>query len=458
MTLKSLAIVRWCRAVSSLRLRALEALSALGLKKSENFIRLSHLPLRVAVENFLSSRVKLKAKRRVDESQLAAGQLVQKSAGYFFQAAESGAIVNAARLLSNRKGVVCRSRGARFLTLRNSSHTAGWDVIELENSAIFLQLERSNEQLLESYTLDKKLVGWNRSHIVYRELVPWGSWYPNEGVVLFGSYMNQWGHFVIDLAFRLIDTINPDEHHNIFIQEDTPKNARKIIEMFAPKSTFWEVPVGKSIKLDHSIVPLSRTLCPVGWRPSLDPHAGGWGWAVDSPAVGQLPKVDWSRETHCCKDKLVYLARSSANVSVANSAEFEEFLQSRGFEFVRLEDYNLKGMAQLVSEAKLVVATPGSHLLNFLFLDFSTNILKVTHPLDVAFGATAALEVAGHKCTSLICDWAVDFPGTPYEKKQSPILVNLDQLDAVISILAGPRPDLIHSFNSREGQFPRAKQ
>lgn len=400
--------------------------------EARNYIALRSLPARVGVSNILGNRPRLKVRKRLDVDRLNGHQLVQVSPSYLFSPSESGTVMNASKLLLNRDGVICRSYGARHLSLQNSTHTAGWDLIEHSGGATFLQLDSDNEQLIESYALDEKLHGWNRTHIVYRDLEPWDRSYPDRGVVLFGAYMNQWGHFVIDLAFRLIDNIDPNAKWNIFIQEGTPTNAKEIIRMFAPHSELWEVPVGKSITLKESIVPLPRTLCPVGWKPEIHAHENGWGWSIDGPAVRKLPKVPPQEQTGKLARK-IFLHRVQKNSSITNLNEVKRFLKARGFEFLQAEKLELNELLALLGEAEVVVASQGSHLLNLMFLEESTIVVLLVGPLAGLAGPGSALLQAGHTCITVVCDWEVQQEATPYELKQAPILVDLVSLDKALS-------------------------
>lgn len=400
--------------------------------QSGNFLREQHLPFRVRIEKMLGNRPRLKVRKRLDVDRFNGHQLVQVSPSYLFSPSTSGTVINASKLLLNRDGVICRSYGARHLLLQNSTHTAGWDLIEHSGGTTFLQLDSDNEQLLESYVLNQKLIGWNRTHIVYRDLEPWDCSYPDRGVVLFGSYMNQWGHFVIDLAFRLIDNIDPNAKHDIFIQEGTPANAKEIIKMFAPNSELWEVPVGKSITLKDSIVPLPRTLCPVGWKPEIHAHENGWGWSIDGPAVRKLPKVPPQEQTGKLARK-IFLHRVQKNSSITNLNEVNRFLKAREFEFIQAEKLELNELLALLGEAEVVVASQGSHLLNLMFLEESTTVVLLVGPLAGIAGAGSALLQAGHKCITVVCDWKDVQEATPYERKQAPILVDLISLDKALS-------------------------
>ena len=402
--------------------------SKLGLGQLRNFLRLKHLPTRAFIENTLGSTPRLRARKRLDVDRLGGEQLIRMSPGYFFASGESGPIMNASKLLLNRKGVICRSDGARHLSLKNSTHTAGWDIIEHSGGATFLQLDSDNEQLIESYALNQKLVGWNSTHIVYRELEPWDCSHPEEGLVLFGSYMEQWGHFVIDLTFRLIDNIEEMKNYNIFIQEGTPENAREIIKLFAPNSKIWEVPVGKSVTLKRAIVPLSRTLNPVGWQSHLTPYETGWGWSIDGPAIGRLPKLPSLQGATDNSKRRIFLDRSKSNVSITNISEVRSLLESQGFEKIDAEELPLRELLEVLGEAEIVVGGSGSQLLNLLFLRKSIKVIKLTHRLDGITGISSALKYAGHDVITIVNDWKMAPAGSPYERKQAPIVADLDLL------------------------------
>ena len=403
-----------------------------GLNQAKNFIRLQNLPTRVRVENILSKNHRLRVRKRLDVSCLDADQLIQKSPGYFFVPNETGTVINSSKLLLNPNGATCQSFGARHLTLQNSTHTAGWDIIEHSGGATFLQLDSDNEQLIESYALNQKLLGWNRTHLVYRDLEMWDGDYPKEGVVLFGSYMDQWGHFVIDLSFRLVDNLDFRKKHNIFVQEGTPNNAKEIIRMFAPTSELWEVPVGKSITLKNAIVPLSRTLCPVGWKPELIPQEAGWGWSIDRPAIGKLPKLSPVIESSRKSKSRIFLERSQSNVAITNVSEVKTLLETRGFESIRAENMSLEALMKVLGEADIVVAGTGSHLLNLLFLQKPIKVIRLTHRLDSVYGIASALKHAGHDTITIVNDWTMPPDGSPYEMKQAPIRVELRDLEVAL--------------------------
>ena len=401
----------------------------LGLSQRRNFLRLRHLPTRALVENTLGNTPRLRTRKRLDVDHLAGEQLVQMSPGYFFTRRESETIINASKLLLNQSGVIGRSSGARHLSLKNSTHTAGWDIVEHSGRATFLQLDSGNEQLIESYALNQKLIGWNRTHVVYRDQEKWDFTYPDEGIVLFGSYMDQWGHFVIDIAFRLIDNIDPRKKTNIFVQQGTPENAKEIIRMFAPQAEIWEVPVGKSITLQQSIVPLSRTLCPVGWNPDIHAHENGWGWSIDGPAVRKLPKLGLLEKDERKTRRRVFLDRAQENVALSNGDEVKSFLKKQGFEFIQAEKQSLKELGDLLNDCSVVVAGNGSQLLNLLFWEKPLSVIRFASRLDGALGVGSGLTYAGHNCITIVCDWARIPQGSKYEMKQAPLSVNLESLE-----------------------------
>jgi capsular polysaccharide biosynthesis protein len=414
-------------------------LTSAGLHGARNFLRVQYLPFRAGLDWLRGKQPRLKVKKRLDIRNLAGTQLIQKTPGYLFTPKPVPNIVNGSRLLLRQEGVIAESFGARHLALNNSRHTAGWDLIEHSGGATFPQLDSDNEQFIESYVLDQKLVGWNRKHFVYRALQPWEAQYPQEGVVLFGSYMDQWGHFVSDLAFRLIDNIEPTEPYDIFIQEGTPDNARRIIQIFAPHSRLWEVPLGKSIFLKKSTVPLSRTLLPVGWKPRLDPRENGWGWAIDAPAVAKLPKPRPVQPDPEAKPKRLFLDRVQSNVYITNLSEVKALLTEYGFELIQAENWAFDDLLALLDASEVVVAGQGSQLLNLLFASKPTQVVKLTHRLDSVSGISSALVQLGHHCTTIVNDWELMPNGSPYEMKQAPIRAKLDDLKSQLDrILAEP--------------------
>ena len=418
--------------MGKLRRRWSSFFSKAGFEKRRHHLPFKFLFLRAFVENILSGALPITVKKRIDVSDLPPEILFRKSPGYFYSPVVSGPTVGSERLLLSRDTVVCQSFGSRQLQLKNSIHTAGWDLIEHSGKATLLHLDSTNCHLLETYSLNQKMIGWNATHLAYRKLELWESPYPKEGVVLFGSYMDQWGHFSIDMAFRLIDNLNPSEDVNIFVQEGTPENAKRVIRLFNENCHIIEVPIGKSIRLERAIVPLPRTFCPVGWKPNLVPADNGWGWAYDSPAVRKLPKLPFNLVEVEESSSLIYLKRIQEHVKVSNEHELDTFLAEKGFEFVQAELYPIETLAQKLSDAKLVVATPGSHLTNLLFFKSPLTVVRVIHRLDPVSGISSALEAAGHKVFSLVSEWDDSAIGSPYQLKQSPIHVDLDRLESVI--------------------------
>jgi capsular polysaccharide biosynthesis protein len=86
--------------------------------------------------------------------------------------------------------------------------------------------------------------------------------------------------------------------------------------------------------------------------------------------------------TEASRTRLLYISRTDAEGRrVVNEPEVTDYLQSRGFEIVRLSDLPMIQQARMFAEAKLVIGPHGSGLTNIIFGTSGLTLLEL-HPAD----------------------------------------------------------------------------
>jgi len=335
-----------------------------------------------------------------------------------------------------------KSLGGRNLHLHNARVTAGWDVIRFGDYGIFPQLSRENHNVLESYELDNKLVGWTRDRLVVRRDKAKPIRHYSRAVSLFGSYMNQWGHVTFDLLLRLLSLDGYPRDMVILLQEGTPINFVELIRYLWGFSNFEFVPVGSTVTVADLIVPLSRTLCPVGWKFDLDVDKVGWSWTCDGPAWREMKQhADALGTPPALGAERLYLRRRQLNSRFVNADEVDAYLRGHGFKFLHLEEMSIAEVQRALFGAGCIVAGIGSHLSNMLFAPEAARLVIIVPEDCSPFGAINMLAYCGLEVSLVGCRKFVSLGAeavTPYERKQLPMVTPMPELQrAVEAALAG---------------------
>jgi hypothetical protein len=76
--------------------------------------------------------------------------------------------------------------------------------------------------------------------------------------------------------------------------------------------------------------------------------------------------------------KRIYITRRQTGTrTIANEAQLEDLLLSRGFEIHAMEEYSLREQATLIHQAEVIVATHGAGLANLIFAKPGTNVIEI---------------------------------------------------------------------------------
>jgi hypothetical protein len=323
-----------------------------------------------------------------------------------------------------------------------STITSGWDALRYHGCGIFPQLTRQNQNVLESYVLDNKLVGWTQDSLVVRrdEAPPLRQY--ERAISLFGSYMNQWGHVTFDLLLRLLSVTGYPRDTIVLLQEDTPTNFLDLVRELWGFNRFEFVPVGSSVVVADLIVPLSRTFSPVGWQSSLDVDKVCWGWVCDAPAWRELKQHANSLigKRIAKGGERLYLRRRQSNSLFVNESDVDNFLLQTGFKVLHLEDLSVAETRRALSQAGCIVSGFGSVHTNLLFAPDDTRVI-IIGPEDVSpFGFSNVLSYFGMEVSLVGCRKIAPPSAealSPYEKKQLPIVVPIQELERAVADALG---------------------
>lgn len=334
-----------------------------------------------------------------------------------------------------------RSFGGRNLRIQHATVTSAWDVIRYDGCAIFPQLTRQNQNVLESYVLDNKLVGWTVDRLVARRDEAPPLHHYDRAISLFGSYMHRWGHVTFDLLMRLLSVSGYPRDTIILLQADTPPNFVDLVRELWGFSRFEFIPAGRSVTVADLIVPLSRTFSPVGAKPSLDTEKVGWGWVCDGPAWRELKHhANPPTSMRTARGRRFYFRRRERNAEIENATDVDQFLLRQRFEILYLEDLCILEIKQLLPQAACIVTGFGSHHTNLLFAAEDVPIIIMGPENASPFGSLNMLSYFGLDVSLVACPKTAVVDAeklTPYEKKQLRIVVPMRELERAVTDALG---------------------
>jgi capsular polysaccharide biosynthesis protein len=211
------------------------------------------------------------------------------------------------------------------------------------------------------------LRGWNADFFFVKDQHP--TVHFPAAVALFGHFMSQWGHAVLDLLPRVLGNEDVLGRYPILIQETTPANVVELLQLLVPMSQVVRIPFGTTVAVDQLVFPLPRAFYPAYWRYDADAHRpSANAWISDTTAFNEMQRRLALAPRASRKDR-IYLSRAGLqNAQVVNISELEAVLQDEGFRFVSIEELSIEAARQLLSTAGLVVSSRGSNLLNLSFL------------------------------------------------------------------------------------------
>jgi hypothetical protein len=380
--------------------------------------------------------------KRLDVDELSRRELETVELGYDFGVMLPKLIYGPFKHFLSASPGIGRSLGGRNLHLHDVRVTAGWDIVRFGDYGIFPQLSRENQNVLESYALDNKLVGWTRDRLVVRCDNAKPIRHFDRAVSLFGSYMNQWGHVTFDLLLRLLSLGRYPRDTVILIQQETPTNFVELVRYLWGFSNFELVPVGSTVTVTDLIMPLSRALCPVGWKPDLDVDKVGWGWTCDGPAWREIKQqADALGTAPVPGTERLYLRRRQPNSQFVNASDVDSFLQGHGFKFLHLEEMKIADARRALFRAGCIVSGIGSHLSNMLFAPKASRLVIIAPEDASPFGAINMLAYFGLELSQVGCRRFVPSgveAVTPYELKQLPMVAPMPELQRAVEVaLAG---------------------
>lgn len=373
---------------------------------------------------------------RIDIENLPNEHLEVTQPGYTFSIAPIVKVYGQQNHFFNNQLQISKSNGGKNLRLCGVKVYPGWDIIEFSNKALHPQLNNSNQNLIQSYVQENRLIGWSNSQFILRDPVILNKFYYKKAIPLFGSYMNQWGHLMIDMLFRTLSLKSYINKLPILIDEETPKNFIEILTHLYGVIDIHLIKSRSVVKIEEAVIPLSRTLCPVGWLPSLD-RRSGWGWNLDAPAARTIQKLSENKSgSNTKRERKIYFKRVQTNKAIINQDEVEKVLIDHNFEFIKTEDTNFKDLLAIMNEAKVIAGVNSSQMLNIMFANPGLNLVSIQSSRSVMRNISAAIPYLGHKEYAVFCEaeYKKSYAElTNYEKKQLSLMVNVKELNSAIT-------------------------
>lgn len=333
------------------------------------------------------------------------------------------------------------SKGAALLDLRNVECRSGSDLVLQRSRATFIGLDKDTEHYLESYDLERLELISNR-YLWFRDFDwPYHTQTLNQAIILFGSYMNQWGHCFQDLLYRLLAVGQDFQNIPVLVQHDCPTNFLDLIQALFGFNDVRLIPKGVTVRVNRALVPLPRTPCPVGWSNSEDIYRNGSGWTIDPRGTRQL-QIRAERELNLRRNqsKKIYLRRTEGQFRpLLNEKELCRGLEAIGFESVAMEDLDLLEALSLLADAGVVVGVSGSQFLNLLLVPPSVKCAVITSPFQSPYIVPQGLLAAGHKVRLIRARTIAAENLSPYGLAQGELWVSVVEVLETIGELSKPR-------------------
>ena len=333
------------------------------------------------------------------------------------------------------------TKGAALLDLRNVECRSGSDLLLQGSRATFIGLDIDNEHYLESYDLERLELITNL-YLWLRDFdLPDHTQTLNQAVIIFGSYMNQWGHCFQDLLYRLLAVGQDFQNIPVLVQQECPTNFLDLIQALFGFNDVRLIPKGVTIRVKRALVPLPRTSCPVGWSNSEDIYRNGSGWTIDPRGTRQL-QIRAERELNLRHNpsKKIYLRRTEGQFRpLLNEKELCRGLEAIGFESVAMEDLPLREALSFLADAEIVVGVSGSQFLNLLLVPPGVKCAVITAPFQSPYIVPQGLLAAGHKVSLIRARTIAAENLSPYGLAQGELWVSVVEVLETIGEFSKPR-------------------
>ncbi len=354
---------------------------------------------------------------------------------YLFNIEPSKHVFGEGQDFFNNIRITTESFGSRNVLLKNIECSPNWDLITWGGNAFFPQLTKHNGYLIQSYIQNNRLIGWTDKFFLVKKMRPTQIHEIDKGIVLFGSYMTQWGHLVIDLLFRTLSVDKYQEKYPFLLDEETPQNFVDLLSSIYPFAKILKFPADSQVRVENAVIPLSRTLCPVGWVPELD-RSAGWGWNLDGPASRLIQNKFKNIEIHKREKGLrLYFKRSQKNRRIINNLAFEKYLEELNFKFIETEKVPILELIKIMNQAEIVVGVSASQMNNLIFANPGIKVILLKSKFQNRMGISGAIPYLGHKEFVIYCDTDESINTenlSSYEKQQLPLRLNSENYKKAI--------------------------
>lgn len=184
--------------------------------------------------------------------------------------------------------------------------------------------------------------------------------------IVHNSYFQNYYHWLLEAVPRLYLLRDQASQLTLILNEDSPGFIKQYVKLFGFKDVVY-VNEQHLVKADKAIFPTFTSRGLAMYEPVIREMAT-WLMQENNISTGNPPS------------KNVFITRKSAKYRrLINEQEVIDYLSSKNFEIVTLEDLSIQQQMQLFAEAKNVIGVQGAGMSNMIYAQHAKLLITIIH-------------------------------------------------------------------------------